>query len=409
MKLGKLIIFLLSLIVLTNSRSHRSHRTGSTMKTTFMTGLKTTRWVTPLIKTAASYHSFANLAYCRPDIINMLACPLCESILDASFKVYKLHQRQYQGYEFTYVILYSQNRNEVVITFSGPKSADPLFYSTIYGTGFGKFHGVGVEKLYLEVYKGEFMEHLHADVAEYITSLGGKDPAASRFVLVGHSFGGSLATLAAFDLLSNKIIAKNDELISPIVYSYGQLRIGDNAFVEASNEMFKVIRIVKNNDYYSRMPNCVWSPGLKKFRCFRDHQNLMLRYPDFRRYIMNYYSKGANPGRGVGLETAYGGERAAFLEKSTKMSKKRGFYYSPNNPGILVNGYGNNFDWTGNSVAYGFSYSQPLGAEVLFSNRFSKYAVCSYFYGIPTCEKQLPNNFNAGVNRRYFNHDLDVC
>ena len=42
----------------------------------------TNYWIRPLIKTAGSYISFANLPYFSLNAIEGLACPLCSSILD---------------------------------------------------------------------------------------------------------------------------------------------------------------------------------------------------------------------------------------------------------------------------------------------------------------------------------------
>ena len=122
---------------------------------------KTKYWIRPLIKTAKSYMSFANLAYCNLDVINSLACPLCSSILDNSFKLMDLHAVTYNDHPYRFVILASESHREVVLTFAGPKSSDGLFYGNIYQSGFGKFKGQNIEKAFLDVYTQEIQIQLN--------------------------------------------------------------------------------------------------------------------------------------------------------------------------------------------------------------------------------------------------------
>ena len=385
-------------------------KTKSQLKAELKAHTKTTGWVRPLIPTAKNYHSFANLAYCPGDIINQLGCPLCDSILDASFEVYKFHKEQVNGYDFTFVVLYSKNRHEVVVTFSGPKSPKPEFYSTIYASGFGKFQGVKVEQTYLDSYKGNFRRELHSVVKQYFEEHNDKK-VETKVVFVGHSFGGSIATLAAFDLVKSGIVEACDQMDTPVVYSYGQLRIGDAEFVEEVNKLFRVVRVIKNSDYYPRMPNCRWSKTLGKFRCPRDHNNVITNYPEHWHYIMNYYGK--EGGLSAGVEAPFEGNRMtqSFLERSVRSkTRAKGWHYSGNNPGYMMNGLSDPFDSNGKTSDRGLvTYSQPLGAEVLFSNKFNKYTICQYFYGIPNCERQLPKEFSINVNKEYFNTDLSKC
>jgi hypothetical protein len=404
-----LIVLSLILLIVTK-RSSRTSTTSNAKLTTKEQALNkahttTTGWVRPLIKTASSYHSFANLAYCPGDIINQLACPLCESILDASFKVFKFHKTQKNGHEFTFVILYSKNRHEVVVSFSGPKSSQPEFYSTIYSSGFKPFQKVKIEKDYLSAYKGDFRCELQSSLESYFKKLGAPD---EKVVFVGHSFGGSLATLAAFDMVKKGVINACEDMDSPVVYTYGSLRIGDAHFVEETNKLFRVVRVVKANDYATRMPNCTWSPVLRKYKCpTGDMTNYDMEH---QHYILNYY--GQKGGLQSGIESAYKGDRqtwTSFMEVDKKLTK-RGWHYSANNPGYFANGLGDPFDSMGRTNNQGkMSYSQPLGAEVLYSNKFNKSTICQYFYGVPNCEKNLPDEFSLKANKKYFHKDLTNC
>lgn len=404
MKLLNKIVFALVVYLAYSSEfiSSRTHSKRTSSKTS------TQYWIRPLIKTAKSYLSFANLAYCKPEIINALSCPLCSSILDGSYKVLDVHSAKFKNNDYRFVILASETHKEVVISFAGPKFNDGLTFTGIYTSGWQKLHGESIEKSYTNIYNNYISEALHKSVAAFAGKLKGY-----KFTLIGHSFGGSLAVLATFDLMKSNLLQKTAE--GPLVYSYGQLRIGDNHFVETVNSMFKVIRIVKNSDFMGRIPNCVWSEQTGKYRCFRDTQNLLMRMPEYRRYIMNYGQHNGQKQQYTGLQAAYGNTGRSFLERSsrksfTKRSKRsKGYFFTAHNPGQKVYSYGST---TTNAGANGFGniqYSQPMGAEVLFSKRFTKFQVCSYFKGIPNCEQQLPKNFNPSGHAKYYGQNVEEC
>jgi hypothetical protein len=427
-------------------------------------------WIKPMIKSAKSYLSFANLAYCNTDIINTLACPLCSSILDGSYKVKEVHTANQENHTYRFVLLVSDTHREVVISFSGPKSTDGAYYAGIYTSGWGEVHGEKVEKAYLSVYNKHIKEALQKSVADVLA----KEPATNgyKFLMIGHSFGGSLAVLSAYDLLKSGVIQQDTQNNSPLVYSYGQLRIGDDKFVDAVNSLFKVIRIVKSNDHMTRLPNCVWSEQVGKWRCYKNTQNLMIRYPEYRQYIMNYGANNGNKQHYTALQAAYG-KRQSFLEKSTRVAAKshskaksktnarkknrsksqhkskakstlknknkkthakahskahskahakshrarahsrknnrRGYYYSANNPGYSTSSYGSTLTNQGAQQYGNIHYSQPMGAEVLFSNSFKKFQVCSFFNGIPNCENQLPKKFSPEGHANYYGENVEEC
>jgi hypothetical protein len=384
-----LVIFLVSSSVFSECKSSSKRSSTSTQY-----------WIRPLIKNAKGYLSFANLAYCKPEIINALACPLCSSILDGSFKVLDVHSAVFKNHTYRYVILASESHKEVVISFAGPKFNDGLFFTSIYTSGWHALHGEQIEKAYTNVYNSHIAASLHKSVGALAGKLKGY-----KYILIGHSFGGSLAVLAAFDLMKKNLLQKTPE--SPLVYSYGQLRIGDDHFVETVNSMFKVVRIVKNSDFMGRIPNCVFSKQTGNWRCFRDTQNLMMRFPEYRRYIMNYGQHNGQKQHYTGLQAAYGNNGRSFLEKSVR--NKKGYFYTAHNPGNKVYSYGST---TTNAGANGFGniqYSQPMGAEVLFSKRFTKFQVCSYFKGIPNCEQQLPKKFHPSGHANYYGENVEEC
>jgi hypothetical protein len=415
MKLVNLILLSITLfltisVTFTVSKSHRSHKSHRSGHRRSLTKSQSTYWIKPLIKSAKSFLAFANLAYCNSDVINNLACPLCDSLLDGSYQVKDVYSGQQEKQTYRYVVLVSDVHREVVLSFSGPKSTDNQYYASLYTSGWSNVQGQKVEKTYAKVYENV----LGAQLQNSIRNLLSVNPSYNgyKFLFIGHSFGGSMAVLSAFDLVKSGIVQRDPSQNSPLVYSYGLLRIGDDKFVEEVNTLFKVIRINKTSDHMTRLPNCVWSEQVGKWRCYRDTYNLMMRYPEYRQYIMNYGTHNGKTQHYTGLQAAYGGRRS-FLEKSSKVNKrsksKRGYYYSARNPGYKTYSYGSTLTNQGSSQYGNVYYSQPLGAEVLFSNTFKKFQVCSYFNGIPNCEQQLPRRFNSKGHANYYGNNVEDC
>jgi len=361
---------------------------------------KSQYWIRPLIKTAKSYFSFANLAYCNVDVIKSLSCPLCSSIVDNSFGVADVHFDKYLGQTYKYVLLVSDTHKEIVISFAGPKSTDGVHLSKIYTSGWSKLHGERIEKTYLKIYNSQFSKPLKTSIKNLLKK--NKETQNYKFIFIGHSFGGAMAVLSAFDLIKTKLINQNE---SPLVYTFGQLRIGDDEFVEEVNTLFKVIRIVKNNDYMTRLPNCVWSELNSQWKCYSDTNNLMTQYPEYKRYIMNYGGHQNNQ-HYSGLQAAYG---SSFLEKSSRTNNKKGYQYTMNNPGQPVYSHGSTLENQGSRSFGNIYYSQPMGAEVIFSDKFKKFQVCSYFGGIPNCEGQLPKTFGPSESALYYGENVEEC
>ena len=391
----KFKIFVLVIILISFIFSKKSKRSATKSKVT------TNLWVKPLIKTAKSYVSFANLPYCNLDAIETLACPLCSSILDGSFKVVKADKINQHGSDFKYALLLSETNEEVIISFSGPKSTETKFYKKLWVEGFQKLHQVNVEKAYVAVY-----ENLSATLKLSLTNLLKDHPTIKenyKFIFVGHSFGGSLAVLSAYDMVSSKLINANASRQSPLVYTYGQLRIGDSDFVSKVNESFKVVRIIKDNDYMTRAPHCVPSTS-NNWKCYEKQEELVHHAPELKNYIMHSVNGKILPGSVVANDSS-DPRRSSFLEKK----KKRGVYYSTNNPGFGVNTWGFGLNSQSSNSNGKIYYSQPIGAEVIYSSTFDSHKVCQYFSGIPNCERQLPKSFSSDDHAFYFGENLESC
>jgi predicted lipase len=73
-----------------------------------------------------------------------------------------------------------------------------------------------------------------------------------QIVFTGLSLGGSLAALAAVDF--NDVAGLSDRIS---LYTYGQPRVGNKAFVEYVNSLpfaSRIVRVVRNGDPVPRLP-----------------------------------------------------------------------------------------------------------------------------------------------------------
>jgi len=72
-----------------------------------------------------------------------------------------------------------------------------------------------------------------------------------KIYLTGHSLGGAMSQIIAFDQVRAKFIE------NPFVYTFGQPRIGDVNFVMQYEEIFfeSSFRVVFNNDLIPQLPN----------------------------------------------------------------------------------------------------------------------------------------------------------
>ena len=322
---------------------------------------------------ARSYVTLARLAYCPKHYILAKKCTICPQILKTyiTFFIHSINQNKKRLFQF--IILYSDIKKEVIITFSGPKTTQASFFNKVYKKGFKKISELGnvkIEKFFWDIYSKYMRKVLIKNVKKVIKSKRG----GYKFIFVGHSFGGSFATLAAYDLVQNKIVVSDKKISSPIVYTYGSIRIGDNDFVNKVNSLFKVIRIVRNDDYVTRVPSCVYDASFHLFRCYRRVSKVVKTYPAFRRYFLVYR-------RGLKVY-----RRSIISRVANSKVRAHSHYHS--------------------------YYSQPLGTLIYYTgNNFTIYNVCKFESGIPVCEKniKLPNTFSPSVHALYYSENVELC
>jgi hypothetical protein len=337
---------------------------------------------------ARNYINIARLAYCPKKLILAKTCKACPSVLN-TYKSYFIHSINLKKKRlFQFVILYSDAKKEVLVTFSGPKTTTQTkFFNKVYKKGFKTISALGnikIEKFYWEIYS----KYIRKVLFKKMKKVNKSKRSGYKFVLVGHSFGGSIATLAAYDLVRSKIIKSNKKLNSPIVYTYGLMRIGDSNFVKKVNALVKVVRIVRSDDFVTRVPSCVYDASSRLFRCYRRVAKVIRHYPAFRRYFLVYRRGLTSYRRSIvrRVSSTHHHHHVAKVRAHRHVGRTRSHYH-----------------------AY---YSQPLGTILYYTgSNFSTYNVCKYVAGIPVCEKKvkLPSTFSPTVHSQYYGINVELC
>jgi len=174
------------------------------------------------------------------------------------YKLFFFYQTtRLQKHHFKFMIHYNDQQKKVLISLAGPSvSTHPKYVQLIYSNGFTwiRRFKIQVESEYKRVYFAQLRKVLLAKVHKIKKS----GRANYKFIFVGHSTGGSMATLASYDLTNAKVISKKHN--GTTVYTYGGLRIGDARFITLVNSSVYFYRIIRNDDYVVRIPTCYYSP-----------------------------------------------------------------------------------------------------------------------------------------------------
>ena len=231
-------------------------------------------------ETAKKYIEFAKMPYCIETNIN---CSSCQVIIKYVYKLIEKETYKISGENVTMVINRNSISKETVISFAGPKSDNKKFIQEIYSSGFAKktSYNSKVEKVFWDAYSS-FKKNLEIKITEIV-----KENKSEKVIFVGHSFGGSLAILAAFDLNKNNILDKNN---SQKIISFAALKIGNVQFLHDVHSVFTqgIIRLRNYYDLYPYIPRCIFIPEFNVFRCYNDYVNLLRVWPVYSHYLWGY-------------------------------------------------------------------------------------------------------------------------
>lgn len=158
--------------------------------------------------------------------------------------------------DFSFNVIRNKSKGKVILTFSGTISNTHILKQIIYSGGKNYFRHL--HKLAKVILIVDYYQSLYKTVFPYLKELisKAKDKSIKQYIFTGHSRGGAMASLAAFDLIQEKLIEKTAN--SPVLITFGQPRVGNYAF---ANELMKAVpivyRIVNRYDIVSGFPACI--------------------------------------------------------------------------------------------------------------------------------------------------------
>ncbi len=241
-------------------------------------------------KEARRYAEFTKMTICARKPLKE-NCKKCLKTTPDGFKMFFFFEyKYYKNVAYKFFIQYNDKLKKIIISFGAPSVSNHVYFKKIYARGFVlyRLYKIRIEKEFKDIYFKKLKEELHKKVKKIMKS-GRK---SYQFVFTGYSLGASIAVLASYDLVKSNII--NRKTNDPTVYSYGGLRIGDAKFIEQVNKLITIWKIVKQNDYIIRTPNCYYSIRLRRWRCYSFPVLRRLIY--LRRFpLKKYYIKYIRP------------------------------------------------------------------------------------------------------------------
>jgi hypothetical protein len=258
------------------------------------------------------YVSFAKLANCPQKTIKNLSCSFCDKLI--GYTTYYVHSiKDDLGRKFQFSILYNDLRKEVVVAFSGPNSEQGEFFNSLYTRGFSilpELKNTGVETGYWLVYT----QFIRSELINKLENLKISNRGLYRFIFIGHSFGGSIAVLSSLDISLKGVLPSK-----PVVYTYGQLRIGDLNFVNLVNSHLQIVKVIKHDDFLTRIPNCLFIDG--SYRCSPDPALMASRLPGIGNYFGGYAHGGLLAANNQLLQsTAFGPQANLYTNYSAQIT-----------------------------------------------------------------------------------------
>jgi hypothetical protein len=193
---------------------------------------------------------FAGLSYCYKDEIIESKC--CPELVDEGWIAVDIDQIEEAQYD--YVIFRHDKYKKVVISVPGTRSCFQLIEEIrfSYGMSTDEDPTVKIMSYFYWVYT-LLKDKIHNSLEKVF-----KRYPDYQYVFTGHSLGGAIANILAFDAIKFKSINRTET--SPVLITYGQPRTGNDVF---SNEVMKLIpyvyRIVREGDIIADIPCCYWT------------------------------------------------------------------------------------------------------------------------------------------------------
>jgi hypothetical protein len=236
---------------------------------------------------ARQYFIFAKLPYCEGKELENNSCNACDIIQNEGYTIHFVTKYTTIGINFKMVISTNEEENKVVISFAGPKSRNIEYIQSIYVKGFIPVKELGGNLIEIEFWR-VYKNHFRNSLIENLQQLQNENNNLT-FIFVGHSWGGSIATLAAYDMTNNQIIKKSKRN-GPFIFTYAALKMGQGGLVSRIKHFIglPIIRVRRRLDFFTLIPRCVYQPNTVLFRCYPSYVNLIKSFPVYLYYFYSY-------------------------------------------------------------------------------------------------------------------------
>jgi hypothetical protein len=199
---------------------------------------------------AKYFLDFASYGYCPPEKMKNNEC--CSGLINSeNWKLLAADSIDFADYN--YGILKNEEYNKIIFAFPGTRGIPQFMTEVLNSSGVinGIYTNEKIMDYFMDVYKilGEKVKLVIKNViAEH-------EPLGYQFIFIGHSLGGSMASIIALDTIRKGDIKVTDN--NPVLITYGQPRTGNDIF---SNEIMKnipvIFRVVRQGDLIATFPRC---------------------------------------------------------------------------------------------------------------------------------------------------------
>jgi len=194
----------------------------------------------------------SSLAYCTPEVLESWTCGApCENLVGYVHFYSNVFQVT-KDETLSFSMIYNQNLKKFISTFRGTAGSYQLFMEILDGGA----SGYKLEGLPGAMADHYFLTHYVDNIREtFITKLGeamGYFPDFT-YIFTGHSLGGALTTLAAFDAVTSGVVPSTQALM----YTFGSPRVGNVILTKAiESSIAEIYRVVHWNDLVPHVPPC---------------------------------------------------------------------------------------------------------------------------------------------------------
>lgn len=222
---------------------------------------------------AKYFLDFASYGYCPPEKMKNNQC--CSGLIDSE-KWKLLSADSIDFADYNYGILKNEEFKKIIFAFPGTRGI-PQFMTEVLNSS-GVINGIYSNEKIMDYFMDVFTS-LEQKVSSIIKQIIAEhEPLGFQFIFIGHSLGGSMASITALDTIRKGNIKVTET--NPVLITYGQPRTGNDIF---SNELMRkipvIFRVVRQGDIIATFPLCKKISGFDynkfSFNLRENYKNLM--------------------------------------------------------------------------------------------------------------------------------------